>query len=172
MEIRNNSNINFSAKLSLVGDLAKSSRWQKIAKEFEAKTSKEFPNYELSVSVDNPEYMNKFFIAIDRGESDDLCMRGHILNDKATEKILRLSENKVIKKLTKLLNIVKNRDDFMDAIPFKMAKIEEVLGIDLSQKTYDLIYDLTRYDVNSKNRKILSRDSVLSKYHDSFNIMG
>ena len=67
----NNSPINFHAKMTLYNDLAQNVRLQKIAKEFEAKTQKRFPQYEIGLQRPGDLSHDKLEIAIDRGISDD-----------------------------------------------------------------------------------------------------
>lgn len=164
----NNNNMNFQAKMFLSGKTLKNStRWQKIAEKFEEKTVKRFPEYEMEVFKNSDE----FVIYIDRGSDDDLCLREHILSSTATDNLMKLSDNKIIQKLTKLLDIVKKRDTMMDQLPNDIAKLEKKYGIQLDQNSYDRVSDTIQDKVNSANYVRIAKDNILSDYVDSTNII-
>ena len=166
----NNTSINFQAKMSLADDLAKNIRLQKISKAFEEKTAKRYPQYELQLRRPDDLSQDKLEIAIDRGVNDDLVLREHVLTPNATEKFMKLSDNKIIQKLTKLLSIVKKRDTYQDNIGHDIGKLESKYG-ELEQLTYEAILEDTEQNLKAKNLEKLSKDPILSDYTDSWNIL-
>ena len=170
MEIRSNNYVNFKAKVSLVDDLAKNTRLQKIAKELEAKTAKKYPEYEMILGRPEDLSQDKLSIVMNRGVNDDLTYREHTLTSKATEKFMNLSDNGIIQKLVKLLGIVKKHDNYHDNIANDIAKLESKYGVEFDQDLFERIYNITEDKVNSTNFEKISKDSVLSDYENSFNI--
>jgi len=167
----NNSPISFQAKMTLADDLAKNVRLQKIAKAFEAKTQKRFPEYEIALQRPEDLSQDKLEIAIDRSISDDLSLRQHILTPNATEKFMKLSDNQIIQKLTKLLGIVKKRDNVWENFGNDVAKVEKKYGIEFDQGTYDSMLDDAIDQIGSKNREKLSKDNILSDFVESHHIV-
>lgn len=168
----NNSPISFQAKMTLAGDLAKNVRLQKIAKAFEEKTAKKYPKYELSLQRPEDLSQDKLEIAIDRGISDDLSLRQHILTPNATKKFMKLSDNQIIQKLTKLLGIVKKRDNVWGGnFGNDVAKVEKKYGIEFDQSTYNSMLDDAIEQIGSKNREKLSKDTILSDFVESHHIV-
>lgn len=171
MEIRNNSNVNFQAKMSLADDLAKNLRLQKIAKEFEERTAKKYPQYEIQLRRwEGSRNQDKVSIAIDRGISDDLTMREHVLNERGFEKLMTLSDNKIIQKLTKLLGIVKKRDQFLDSFENDVAKLEKKYGVEIDPDSSFTIYKESLEQIQTENLKQISKDPILSEYAEGYNI--
>lgn len=166
----NNSPISFQAKMILADDLAKNVRLQKIAEKFEAKTAKKYPKYELCLQRPEDLSQDKLEIAIDRGISDDLSLRQHILTPNATENFMKLSDNKIIQKLTKLLSIVKKRDNLWENFGNDVGKVERKYGIEFDQHTYDTMLDDAIDQIGSKNREKLSKDTILSDFVESHHI--
>lgn len=163
----NNNNVNFQARMFLSGKTLKNStRWQKIAEKFEEKTAKRFPEYEMEV-FKNPD---EFVIYIDRGPDDDLRLRGHILSSTATDNLMKLSDNKIIQKLTKLLDIVKKRDTMMDQLPDDIAKLEKKYKIELNQREYESMFEPIQKNVLRENYVKIQEDPILSDYTESSNI--
>ena len=167
----NNSPISFQAKMTLADDLAKNVRLQKIAKAFEEKTAKKYPKYKLSLQRPEDLSQDKLEIAIDRGTGDDLSLRQHILTPNATEKFLKLSDNQIIQKLTKLLGIVKKRDKVWENFGDDVAKVEKKYGIEFDQGTYNSMLDDAIDQIGSKNREKLSKDTILSDFVESHHIV-
>lgn len=167
----NNSPINFQAKMILFDDLENKVRLKKIAKEFEAKTAKKYPQYEVQLGRPGyPPKRDNLEIAIDRGISDYLIARVHILKKDATEKLMELSDNEIIQKLIKLLGLVKKHDNLMDNINKDVVKIESKYGVELDGKLFDEIYDAVGYKVNSEILEKISKDSIFSDYAESQHI--
>lgn len=167
----NNSPINFKAKMTLYNDLAKNVRLQKIAKEFEAKTQKRFPQYEIALQRPEDLSQDKLEIAMDRGIGDDLSVRFHVLTPNATEKFMKLSDNQIIQKLTKLLGIVKKRDNVWENFSNDVGKVERKYGIEFEQETYDKMLDDAIDQIGSINREKLSKDTILSDFVESHHIV-
>ena len=145
--------------------------WQKIAKAFEEKTAKNYPKYELSLQRPEDLSQDKLEIAIDRGIGDDLSLRQHILTPNATEKFMKLSDNQIIQKLTKLLGIVKKRDNVWENFGNDVAKVEKKYGIEFDQSTYNSMLDDAIDQIGSKNREKLSKDTILSDFVESHHIV-
>lgn len=165
----NNNNVNFQAKMFLMNrTLENSARWQKIAEKFEAKTAKNYPEYEMELFKFAKS--GRFSITIDRGSSDDLCPRKYALAPSALEKLMQLSDNKIIQKLTKLLDIVKKRDKMMDQLPDDIAKLEKKYGIQLDQNSYDRVSNTIQDKVNSANYLEIAKDDILSGFVYETNI--
>lgn len=167
----NNSPINFQAKMTLYNDLAQNVRLQKIAKEFEAKTQKRFPQYEIGLQRPEDLSHDKLEIAIDRGISDDLSVRFHVLTPNATEKFMKLSDNQIIQKLTKLLGMVKKRDNVWEKFSSDVRKVEKKYGIEFNQETYDMMFDDAIDQVCLINHEKLSKDTILSDFVESHHIV-
>lgn len=167
----NNSPINFQAKMTLFNDLAKNTRLQKIAKEFEEKTAKKFPQYELQLRRwELSPNQDKVSIAINRGISDDLSLREFVLNEHGVEKLMKLSDNKIIQKLTKLLGMVKKHDKFLDGFENDVAKLEKKYGVEIDQDSSYTIYKESLEQIQTENLKKIIKDPVLSEYAESWNI--
>lgn len=168
----NNNNVNFQARMFLSGKTLKNStRWQKIAEKFEEKTAKRFPEYKMELFQDNRFFStDRLSISIDRGSSDDLCLREHILTPAATDNLMKLSDNKIIQKLTKLLNIVKKRDKMMDQLPDDIAKLEKKYKIELNQREYESMVEPIQESVLRENYVKIQEDPILSDYTESSNI--
>lgn len=165
----NNNNVNFQARMFLSGNmLEKSPRWQKIAEEFEAKTAKKFPKYEMEV-IKFASSKN-LSIAIDRGVGDDLSLRTHTLSASATKKFLELPDNKIIQKLTQLLKLTKKRDKMMNQLPNDIAKLEKKYKMELNQREYESMVEPIQKSVLRENYVKIQEDPILSDYTESSNI--
>ena len=167
----NNSPINFQAKMTLYNDLAQNIRLQKIAKKFEAKTQKRFPQYEIGLQRPEDLSNDKLEIAIDRGISDDLSERVHVLTPNATEKFMKLSDNQIIQKLTKLLGMVKKRDNVREKFSDDVIKLEKKYGIEFNDETYDMMFGDAIDQVSLINHAKLSKDTILSDFVESHHIV-
>ena len=79
--IQQTQNTNFKAKLKLEGLYNQSSRWQTIAKDFETKTAKKFPEYGVKLQEMSK---NKMTIFLDQKPQDEVYLHIHTLSEEAT----------------------------------------------------------------------------------------
>ena len=155
MEIRNN-NINFTAKM-YVDKSVQNPRFKQLASVVTEQT-KSSPNYEIRMFQEG----DKFEVYIDRGNADDLSTRSFLLTEAGSNALSKLSDNKIVQELKKMLNLVKTNDRVYDNLYDDVSKFETKYGVELSQGTYenitDEVYEVTRDKVASK----IWDDSVLA----------
>ena len=104
-----NSGVSFQAKLDISGIKRNQSRWEKIAKEFEAKT-KEYPHDMFNISDSSIPGYCLFFARTKNGkvlgQEDISCIR------KPLADILdKLDDSELVVKLKKLFNIQRRKDN-------------------------------------------------------------
>ena len=153
-----NQNTNFKAKLKLEGLYNQSSRWQTIAKDFETKTAKKFPEYGVKLQEMSK---NKMTIFLDPKPQHGVYLHKHTLSEKATSKLINLPDNEVINKLMILLNACKKRDKLVNGLPNDIAKLEKKYNIKLDQKS---LIDSWKEIVCVDNHCDISADDILSDY--------
>lgn len=152
-----NQNVNFTARMDLRGVTKNLERWQKVAKEFEAKTSK-YPNdtFDITDFADSCEIYH-----YDKGvKHENGCSIG-------VEQLKNLFENTddfVAKKMIKLFNIFKAKDAEYDSaekyISSVIKKDKNGDPTDFEQKFWDIVVDKAE-----KDRDIaVSKDKVLSQF--------
>ena len=153
-----NQNTNFKAKLKLEGLYNQSSRWQTIAKDFETKTAKKFPEYGVKLQEMSK---NKMTIFLDQKPQDEVYLHIHTLSEEATSKLINLPNNEVINKLMILLNMCKRRDKLVNELPNDIAKLEKKYNIKFDQKS---LIDSCEDSVCVDNYIDISTDDILSDY--------
>lgn len=153
----NNANPNFRAKMLLTGNLKKSSRWQGIAKKFEEQTAK-LPKYEMEVFANEKGQLET---ATDRGLSDDLIPRYFRLTQKGFSKLMKLSDDEIVEKFKKLLDVVKMQDKHEDTAVDKVFDMRDKLGISLNTYTMDKIVASMAEKVKTQINSAINKDSVL-----------
>ncbi len=153
----NNTNPNFRAKMLLTGNLKKSSRWQGIAKKFEEQTVKS-PKYEMEILANEKGQLET---ATDRGVLDDLTPRYFRLKQKGFSKLMKLSDDKIVEKFKKLLDVVKMQDKHQDTAVDTVFDMQDKLGITLDTFTMDSIVDSMAKKVKTQINSTIAKDSVL-----------
>ena len=153
-----NANVNFRAKMLLAGKLKKDLHWKSIAKKFEAQTAK-FPEYEMEVYMKEP---GKLVTGTNRGDFDTLNPRYFTLTSEGFSKLMKLSDDKIVQKFKKLLNLVKKQDKHEDTAINKIFDMGKKLGIELDSKTIDGMEFAMRKKVKTQINSAISKDSVLS----------
>lgn len=110
MQINNNSNVNFTARLDLSRVSSNKRMWSNVADMFEAKTKKIPYTFRLDNSCDE--------LVI---QADTILKSGYdpehdvIISKKATEELMAMTPEKIAQKLVKLLNVFKEQDQTLDA---------------------------------------------------------
>ena len=84
---------------------------------------------------------------------------------------MKLSDNQIIQKLTKLLGMVKKRDNVWEKFSSDVRKVEKKYGIDFNQETYDMMFDDAIDQVCLINHEKLSKDTILSDFVESHHIV-
>ncbi len=158
MQVNNNNiNPNFRAKMLLTGNLKKSSRWQGIAKKFEEQTVKS-PKYEMEVFANKN---GKLETATNRGLLDDLTPRRFTLTQEGFSKLIKLSDDKIVEKFKKLLDVIKKQDKHQDTAVDTVFDMQDKLGITLDTFTMDSIVDSMAKKVKTQINSIIAKDSIL-----------
>jgi len=161
-QIQKNQNTNFKAKLKLEGSYNESPRWQTIAKDFETKTAKKFPEYNVKLQ-ELPE--NKMKICLDKNpDVDRFYLHEHTLSEDATKELVDLPNNKIINKLTKLLNLCKGWDKLTSELPDDIEKLGKKYGLALDSDFCDKVTESFEEVLLNDNYVEIYCDDILSDY--------
>ena len=153
-----NTNVNFRAKMQLAGKLKKDPHWKSIAKKFEAQTAKS-PEYEMEICINKN---GELITASNRGDFDSLNPRYFTITSEGVSKLMKLSDDKIVQKFKKLLNLIKKQDKHEDTAIDKIFNMGKKYGLELDNRTIDSIESALREEVKTQINSTISKDSVLS----------
>lgn len=108
MQINNNNNVNFTAKLNLSGIKSNKNLWNSVAEKFEEKTTK--TPYDFKLSLSDGELDIYATTTTKRSEPEHSCT----LSKESTKKLMAMTPEKITQKLVKLLNSFKRHDKTVD----------------------------------------------------------
>ena len=75
---------------------------------------------------------------------------------------MKLSDDKIVQKFKKLLNLIKKQDKHEDTAIDKIFNMCKKYGLELDNRTIDSIESALRKEVKTQINSTISKDSVLS----------
>lgn len=161
MQINNNNNVNFTAKLNLSGIKSNKRVWNSVAEKFEEKTKK--TPYDLELSLSDGELDIYATTTTKHNEPEHCCT----LSKESTKELMAMTPEKITQKMVKLLNTLKRHDDTVDTGLECLEKLDKNDKFGTLNDTFDSgssIYDRVLWAVIDKadidRYRVLSKDNI------------
>jgi len=168
-------NVNFNARLKIGTLKTDKARWENIAKIFEEKTAKQYPNDWFVLESTG----KKRGMRISDGEAELNNGDGCIMDERLYDKLMKLSDDKIAGKFKKLMTFLYRPAGYATKIAAKVRKLVdengvkkefESLGADAASynnyyKAIDdfelMIFSAVESNLRNKANKSIAKDSIL-----------
>lgn len=162
MQISNNNNINFTAKLDLTGVRKNKRMWHNVADMFEARTKR--TSYTFRLDDSDREFCVQADTILKGGYDHEHSVA---LSKEATQKFMEMAPEKITQKLVKLLNVFKKHDETLETGLECLNKLEKrdkfatlTDTFDSGESFYDRIWGAIKDKANKDSRIALDKDRM------------